>query len=418
MAEDAVIRVRGLPWEVTVEDLSQFFSGYQIATDGILIVRNRQGRSTGEAFVTFVNPQIASEAMSKDRGLIGRRPVEVAAPGIDAVIRMRGLPFSATASQIVEFFQPIPMGEQQVTMVPGSDGRNSGEAFVIFADGAQVEMAMSKNKAHLGSRYVELFRSNMGEMQHILRSAMYGGGRGGYDSYRHNAYHHYGVAPVAYGGDMYGAGQGQGYGYGYGYDAHVNTGVMVGEHEFTAVKLKGLPFSATEADIQNFFAGLRIAPNGIHIMYNHQGRPAGDAFVEFVSAEDSAAAMSRNRQHMGSRYIQVIRMSRIDMMAAIGNEYAPMGAYGAAPSGYTASTGSGVTVRARGLPFTSTVYDVVQFFDGFNVTADSVSISTNQSGRPSGEAFIVFSSPEEAQRAIRERNRASIGSRYIELFLV
>ena len=37
-------------------------------------------------------------------------------------------------------------------------------------------------------------------------------------------------------------------------------------------------------------------------------------------------------------------------------------------------------------------------------------------GRFTGEAWVTFASPAEAQRAQAERNRAHMGSRYVELF--
>lgn len=35
------------------------------------------------------------------------------------------------------------------------------------------------------------------------------------------------------------------------------------------------------------------------------GRPSGTAFVEFQTAEDAQVAMSKDRQMMGTRYIEI-----------------------------------------------------------------------------------------------------------------
>lgn len=37
-------------------------------------------------------------------------------------------------------------------------------------------------------------------------------------------------------------------------------------------------------------------------------------------------------------------------------------------------------------------------------------------GRPSGEAMAQFTSPEDAAKALQDKNRSHIGSRYVELF--
>ena len=45
-----------------------------------------------------------------------------------------------------------------------------------------------------------------------------------------------------------------------------------------------------------------------------QGRPAGEAFCEFSSAEDLSTAMQKHRQSMGSRYIELFESTPQEMM--------------------------------------------------------------------------------------------------------
>jgi heterogeneous nuclear ribonucleoprotein F/H len=73
------------------------------------------------------------------------------------------------------------------------------------------------------------------------------------------------------------------------------------------------------------------------------------------------------------------------------------------------------TVKIRGLPFRATPLDILSFFDGFQFIAESLQIGVDTLGRPSGEAWLSFASAEEAMRAVRERNRHYLGSRYLEL---
>lgn len=75
-------------------------------------------------------------------------------------------------------------------------------------------------------------------------------------------------------------------------------------------------------------------------------------------------------------------------------------------------------VILRGLPYSSTPQDILTFFQGFpELTADCIQIQRNTDGRPNGEAVVTFPSRAEAERAIQEKNRQNIGSRYIELFM-
>jgi heterogeneous nuclear ribonucleoprotein F/H len=58
----------------------------------------------------------------------------------------------------------------------------------------------------------------------------------------------------------------------------------------------------------------------------------------------------------------------------------------------------------------------MDFFRGFDLLPHSVQIGMTQDGRSSGEGWVTFGSPEEAQRAIIEKNRQHLGSRYVEIF--
>ena len=49
----------------------------------------------------------------------------------------------------------------------------------------------------------------------------------------------------------------------------------------------------------------------MHIMTSGPGeRPTGEAFVEFVSAEEAGRAMEKHKQHMGSRYVELFRVTK------------------------------------------------------------------------------------------------------------
>jgi hypothetical protein len=113
----------------------------------------------------------------------------------------------------------------------------------------------------------------------------------------------------------------------------MNAGPDTGDN---VVRLRGLPFRASEQDIAGFLSGLEIART--HIVYQG-GRPSGEAFVEFRNKFGCEGALQRNRQLMGSRYIEVFRSSKQEMDARVagsfgGGDYgmggmAGFGAYGA-----------------------------------------------------------------------------------------
>ena len=78
-------------------------------------------------------------------------------------------------------------------------------------------------------------------------------------------------------------------------------------------------------------------------------------------------------------------------------------------------TNDGSTVRVRGLPFRVTEHEIREFFQSFNFIPTSVQIDKDTSGRSSGEGWITFVSPDEARRAVREKNRQYLQNRYLEL---
>lgn len=86
------------------------------------------------------------------------------------------------------------------------------------------------------------------------------------------------------------------------YGAAMNGGGMGGSPGLdSVVKMRGLPFKVTRNDILEFFAGLSVPLNGVHLMFNEREQPTGEAYVEFSSPEDRERAMTKDRQHMGGR---------------------------------------------------------------------------------------------------------------------
>lgn len=243
----------------------------------------------------------------------------------------------------------------------------------------------------------------------------------------------------------------------------------------SVIKMRGLPYKTTRNDILDFFAGLSQVPlNGVHLMFNEREQPTGEAYVEFSGPDDRERAMTKDRQHMGGRYVELFRVPRGEMIHALeqfvggymtnNNPMAPgmmgggpppygmpygamqQGPYGgpAGPygmggpacggpgyggmqqmpggsmpgggppgAGGQAPKGPG-TLRMRGLPFRSTPDDVFRFFNGFHIMPGGIVIG-QRDNRPSGECWVTFANPAEAQRAMG-MNHKNMGSRYVELF--
>eukprot|EP00795_Rhopilema_esculentum_P001143 gene1143-15490_t len=191
--DETVVRVRGLPWQVSDHDVASFFKGLNITRGGVALCLNLKGRRNGEALVRFETAEHRDLAMKRHKHHLSGRYIEVykgnrqdfikiargpvgamnvaasfLSLGGDVIIRMRGLPYTATAKDIVAFFGKdlsIQNGESGVLLVDHPDGTSTGDAFVIFSDENDAKVALKKHRGKIGQRYVELFRSTQAELQ-------------------------------------------------------------------------------------------------------------------------------------------------------------------------------------------------------------------------------------------------------------
>lgn len=202
---------------------------------------------------------------------------------------------------------------------------------------------------------------------------------------------------------------------GYGSGSHLH-------QEFPVVRLRGLPFNCADVDIINFFAGLDIVDI---LLVNKKGRFSGEAFVVFATQMQVQYALRKDRQNMGRRYVEVFRCRKDEYYHAVAGEVKE-GNYNndpvsprprAMPKRSPEKIDMDYTevLRLRGLPFSATKSDIVDFFGEFKVAEDKVQIACRPDGKTTGEAYVEFASADVAKRAMC-KDKMMIGSRYVELF--
>ena len=59
----------------------------------------------------------------------------------------------------------------------------------------------------------------------------------------------------------------------------------------------------------------------VHLVLAYDGRPTGNAFVEFLNPMDAKNAMVRDRQMLGNRYVELFASSREEVAQATGSAY-------------------------------------------------------------------------------------------------
>ncbi|XP_059055920.1 RNA-binding protein fusilli-like isoform X1 [Achroia grisella] len=321
---NCIVRARGLPWQSSDQDIAKFFRGLNVAKGGVALCLSPQGRRNGEALVRFISQEHRDMALKRHKHHIGPRYIEVyrangedflsvaggatceaaafLTRGAQVIVRMRGLPYDATPQQVLEFFStgddPVQVldGADGVLFVRRSDGRATGDAFVLFAKEDDAPKALSRHRKLIGSRYIELFRSTTAEVQQVLNRSL---------ETRSSTASTPTAAPAPSEGLL---------------------PVLVPQHVITSgtakdcVRLRGLPYEAQVEHILTFLDEFakNIVVQGVHMVYNAQGHPSGEAFIQ-MDSEASAFLCAQQKHHRymtfgkKQRYIEVFQCSGDDM---------------------------------------------------------------------------------------------------------
>lgn len=155
------LKLRGLPYQVTTDDIRIFFAGYNAVDSSIKIGMNPDGRKTGEGSVLFKTEEDARRAFKEKQGQnIGHRYVElyimsaqdfndfeknqfystkktvrlagqVNPEDRNKVLKVRGLPYSVTEEDICYFFKEFKIINSDV-IIEVMNGKRTGYALVFF----------------------------------------------------------------------------------------------------------------------------------------------------------------------------------------------------------------------------------------------------------------------------------------------
>ena len=81
------------------------------------------------------------------------------------------------------------------------------------------------------------------------------------------------------------------------------------------VKARGLPWSASAEEVIEFFTSCQVVggATGVHFISNYDGRPSGTCYLELESQADLDAALARDKDKMGKRYIEVFEATAAEL---------------------------------------------------------------------------------------------------------
>lgn len=362
----AVLRLEGLPFKATVDEIDDFFSESDVRVENVHLLLNRDLRPSGTGFVELSETDIKSALQLSGKCIadtkryvkivksdtneldwhLRRQRLTRTSKGSDGFfcVRMYGLPFKVNEYQIACWFESeADCVDVQIHL--NQEGRASGDATAYFTSEDIARAAMKRNKEDMEGRYINLSMDSV--------TATFN------NSTNHNSEY--------------------------------------------CVKMSGVPFRATEQELKDFFKGVD-EPIRVKVILNRDGRPSGDALAEFDSEEAVENALSKDRECMGSRYVVVTREDRERDSSRDRSHRSERGGY---------RTDGPFTIKMGGLPYKATVNEIIDWFHP-KANCIEVRILRGRDNRPSGEAVAEFETEEDARSAMG-KNRAYMGERFIVL---
>ncbi|XP_033743389.1 heterogeneous nuclear ribonucleoprotein F-like isoform X2 [Pecten maximus] len=255
-----------MPYMCTEEDIKQFLEGVDVSKVKYETVKNRfsvyvqvpeysvekallkSGNYIGERYV------LVERCSERDLHCLQRQDEIEAECGELMYLKLCGLPFSVTKDDIRNFLQGI---EVDSIILDEEQGRFMGNAFIKVPKD-EVKNVLSRNKKHIGERYVIVMRCSFFEMDKLHRS-------------------HFGQSEH---GDV--------------------------PEGMTYVTLKGIPYKAGLNDIKDFIG---VPTTEVLLGYGIDSRPSGIAYC-LINVEDLPATLEKNNKYMNERYIRVYQTSQ------------------------------------------------------------------------------------------------------------
>ncbi|KAH7729530.1 heterogeneous nuclear ribonucleoprotein F [Aphelenchoides avenae] len=167
------------------------------------------------------------------------------------------------------------------------------------------------------------------------------------------------------------------------------------------VRLRGLPYTASEASVRQWFEGIPVV--SAHMTVGSDGRPSGEAYLQLPSNEHVQEALKKDRGTMGNRYIEVFAITNDELQLFLKRLEVKR------------SLSDKGFIRVRGLPYNCKREELDAFFKDLTIEEVVFGKELGLGSRPSGEAYIKFPQKSEADRALALSGQ-HLGHRWLEIF--
>ncbi|NXL93426.1 RB12B protein, partial [Alectura lathami] len=391
-SQEYYIHLRNLAANVEKRDLREFFPGLDICSKQIKILMDRHQRRTRDAFVMLRSERDYQAALECHRKVLLNRSVYIfpisrksmlkiidsyerkrsqegddpgqamnreGHPGPKVCAYVRNFPFDVTKVEVQKFFERFDIDEDDIYLLYDEKGVGLGEALVKFKSEEQAMKAESLNRQRFLGTEVLLRLISADQMQK------------------------FGVnVPFSAPHDM----QGRSHAYDRGELSHRvgSPGPPQGPpmHSFGPPGNFRHP-SEFRHPPENFMCPPK----------DFRGPPP---LMDFGGDGESFGRMEFGNNKMGNY---------------------PEGRFMPDPN-FSGGSERVVPIRLKNLPFKATPNEILDFFYGYRVIPESVSVQYNEQGLPSGDAIVAMTNYEEAMAAINELNDRPMGPRKVKLSLL
>lgn len=321
------------------------------------------------------------------------------------VIRLQGLSVTAGTEDIRKFFMGLKIPDGGVHIIGGE----LDEAFIIFASDEDARRAMTRSGKLINGSAIKLLLSSKAEMQVILERSTKTVEPEPRRQYEDNERR---------GERSLGRGEGK-------------AGQMFppkhqrapnGRKDDMCLFLKGLPFSVTEKEIHDFFGGLLI--DEVVLLKNEKGFNNGRGLVKFATSEDAMEGLKRDKEYIGSRYIELSPTSMdnwfrlcgrfpMDVNASSGFERdrSPIRTWNvpqsharsrSPPNQSLIAPGDEYCVLIDNLSFAVEKEDIKQYFRHTNLEDDQILHLLDERRKRTRSAFVLFKNQRDYCDALAE----------------
>lgn len=148
----------------------------------------------------------------------------------------------------------------------------------------------------------------------------------------------------------------------------------------------------------NFFHGFRIFNENICFLYSSEGFFAGEAHIKMTTEQDWKEAFQLSMSEFTpGRFVEILDSNEQDWKRAYNSQFPNNETSVNKNDGNQMCIERGI-LRVNNLPYTFIETDISGIFSGFKLKQDGIKRSII-SGKPSGEAFVLFETKEEADKA-------------------